>query len=200
MGSTGKACVLTAVLPEAEALPGWGGFELQWRRGGACFYCGPDGVDVLVTGMGPLNASFSCGLIADLGHELWLNAGIAGSLKDVWKLGSVHRIGRTCFIPEASSGELPKLGPILSDSPLTLATVAAPLHDRELRDFLAASADLVDMEGHALALAARSAGKRIAIYKIVSDSAAGETHAEIRASIPRIMPLLYDFIRADGLL
>jgi adenosylhomocysteine nucleosidase len=105
-----------------------------------------------------------------------LNIGTAGALKD--GLDGPHRIGRVLEHDvdhdalSALIGE-PVIGEIVLDpaSPIVLATGDTFVQGGPVRASLAARADLVDMEGFAVARACAAAGVPCEIVKVVSDDA-----------------------------
>ena len=145
---------------------------------------------VLLTGMGKINASISLATVLARGErpsEI-VNLGTAGALRPGW--AGVHEVaeviqhdidtpvlraltGRTYGAPIAVGD--PK-GP-------TLATGDLFVSDPVARERLARSADLVDMEGYALATAARLAGVPIRLVKHVSDEAGAGADRTWRESV-----------------
>ena len=133
---------------------------------------------VLVTGPGKVNAAaaVSAGLASTRPASV-INIGTAGGLHD--GLDGVHEI-RTVFQHDFDSPALRALVnrdyglPIELDTDgarLVLATGDRFVADPVLRDALAREAHLVDMEGYAVAWAARAAGVPVRLIKLVSDSA-----------------------------
>lgn len=142
----------------------------------------PEGVDLLVTGVGTLNCAIT--LTRELASRAQLpgriiNIGTAGALRDgvsgVYEVEHVFQhdfsndliarmTGRTCANGTALevSGRLPIA---------RLATGDAFIGDTATRDRLARLAELCDMEGAAVAAAARSFGIPVTLLKQVSDNA-----------------------------
>jgi adenosylhomocysteine nucleosidase len=133
--------------------------------------------DVVLTGIGKVAAAVAVSAAIAERRPSWvLNVGTAGALRD--GLEGAHTIGRViehdvdhaalgALIGEEVSGEV-ILDP---SSPVTLATGDAFVADPGLRLALAARADLVDMEGYAIARACERAGIECRIVKVVSDAA-----------------------------
>ncbi len=139
----------------------------------------PERFDVLITGIGKVTSAVA--VTAALGRypeglrPLVVNIGTAGALR-----GAHGRL----FLPstvinhDISSEVLRSLGHPVSDT-LTfedgdgtvLATGDSFVSDAGIRDALAARADLVDMEGFAVASAAAHLGARCRLVKHVSDHA-----------------------------
>ncbi|HMM74384.1 MAG TPA: hypothetical protein PJ986_01670 [Gammaproteobacteria bacterium] len=143
-------------------------------------------VVVAITGMGL--AAATTGVDAVIAYERpqgLLNAGIAGALHEAHAIGAVLRIGAVAEcnddalaahafhpIDAAAMAWLPPTAPRVR-----LVSRTAPLFDARLRDRLARSADLVDMEGARVAARCAQAGVPCALLKAVSD------HATDRATL-----------------
>ena len=150
-----------------------------------------DGVlPVLVTGPGKVNAAVA--VMAALGSSrpaAVINIGTAGSLRD--GLHGVHEI-HTVTQHDFDSVEIRAL--VNRDYGMPLELVAADesarvvlatgdrfIADGEARRALSRDAHLVDMEGYAVAWAARNVGVPVRLVKLVSDGAgegAGQTWAQ----------------------
>jgi adenosylhomocysteine nucleosidase len=136
----------------------------------------PPGLDVLITGIGkvPAAAAVARALASDPGITEVVNIGSAGALHD--HLEGLHEIG-SVLNHDLSSGVLRQLGVdpqewlILAGDGLRLATGDLFVTDPVVRASLAQLADLVDMEGYAVAWAAREAGVPVRLVKHVSDQA-----------------------------
>ncbi len=155
----GGPLVVVAVLDEAQAFV--------------------DRVPTLVTGVGKVRAATAT-TWAVLTHApgVVLNVGTAGALRVgevgpgvVHEIGTVHQHDLDGRAIAAIVGEDPNPPLHLSDSGITLVTgdrfIASPTH----RDRLAERAHLVDMEGYAVAAAARRLGVPVRLAKTVSDDA-----------------------------
>lgn len=139
----------------------------------------PGGLDVVVTGMGKVAAAVAVThALAQYPPDrlpLVVNIGTAGALH-------THHSG--LYLPsvvlnhDISSEVLRSLGHPVRDvielgdgDGSVLATGDAFVSDAEVRDALAARADLVDMEGFAVAFACERIGARCRLVKHVSDHA-----------------------------
>ncbi|QBJ95210.1 nucleosidase [Rhodococcus sp. ABRD24] len=139
----------------------------------------PDGVDVVVTGIGKVAAAVAVTrALASYPADrlpLVVNIGTAGALH-------THHTG--LYLPSAvvnhdiSSTVLRSLGYPVRDvielddgDGSVLATGDSFISDAEVRDALATRADLVDMEGFAVAFACAELGARCRLAKHVSDQA-----------------------------
>lgn len=142
---------------------------------------------VLLTGIGRLNATLA---LTDCLHRYLhagglpsaiINVGTAGALRP--GLTGVHRIDRVVLHDFSHAGvaaltgrdEYPPID-LATDRPdpssgLTLATGDVFVEDGTVRDRLAQDADLVDMEGYAVATVAQWFGVPVQLAKIVGDAA-----------------------------
>ncbi|WP_455901972.1 nucleosidase [Rhodococcus gordoniae] len=139
----------------------------------------PERYETVITGIGKVDAAVAvtaalAAYPADA-RPLVVNIGTAGALR-------THHSG--LFLPSAvlnhdiSSEVLKSLGHPVQDvveiddgDGSVLATGDSFVSDAQVRDALAARADLVDMEGFAIAYAARRMGARCRLVKHVSDRA-----------------------------
>lgn len=131
---------------------------------------------VLVTGVGKVNAAVAvASILAEHSPARVVNLGTAGALHDgmtgTHVIGSVvqHDLDDEAIFALAGLhfGETLRLA---DDGP-TLATGDAFVSDAATRLRLAQRADLVDMEGYAIARAALHAGVPVTLVKQVSDNA-----------------------------
>jgi adenosylhomocysteine nucleosidase len=133
---------------------------------------------VLLTGMGKINAATALAATLARGPlpSCVVNLGTAGALRPGWS--GTHIIG-TVIQHDLDSDTLRSLTGETYGAPLTLEDTDGPtlatgdsfIADEAARARLAARAALVDMEGYALAAAARQAGVPVRIVKHVSDEA-----------------------------
>ena len=136
----------------------------------------PEPMRVLVTGIGkvPAASAVARALATDPGISQVVNIGSAGALHD--HLEGLHEIS-SVLNHDLSADVLRQLGVdpeewlTLSPTGLRLATGDVFVTDPVLRAGLAEVADLVDMEGYAVAWAARQAGVPVRLVKHVSDRA-----------------------------
>ena len=137
----------------------------------------PSDLPLLITGVGKVNAALQVSrALADPAQrpDVVVNVGTAGALhagmQGTHLIGSVHQHDLNSHALEKLTGNRYG-GPIsLGDGP-TLATGDMFVSDPVTRDTLATRADLVDMEGYAVAAACRLAGVPVRLVKHVSDSA-----------------------------
>lgn len=136
----------------------------------------PAGLTVLLTGMGkvPAAAAAARALAMDASITQVVNIGSAGALHD--HLEGLHEIG-SVLNHDLSAGVLRQLGVdpqewlSLPSGDLRLATGDLFVTDPVVRAGLAEVADLVDMEGYAVAWAGLQAGVPVRLVKHVSDQA-----------------------------
>ena len=130
---------------------------------------------VLITGVGKVRAATAVArLLATEAPAYVVNIGTAGGLRH--GLDGVHEVGTVIQHDFASVAieQVTGIGfgpPIrLGDGP-TLATGDQFISGGPVREALAAQADLVDMEGYAVAAACLEAGVSVRMVKLVSDDA-----------------------------
>ena len=161
---------------------------------------------VLLTGIGKINAAAGLATVLARGErpsEI-VNLGTAGALRPGW--AGTHQVaqvlqhdidtpvlraltGRTYGAP-ITVGE---------DEGPTLATGDLFVSDPAARDRLALTADLVDMEGYALATVAQRAEVPIRLVKHVSDEAGDGADRTWRESVDACARILADWARDHGL-
>ena len=155
---------------------------------------------ILVTGAGKVNAAVA--LATTLGEHSpreVLNLGTAGALRD--GLDGTHEIA-TITQHDLDDDALHQLTGLhfgqpvqLTDEGLVLTTGDAFVADPLLRDRLAQSAHVVDMEGYALARAAITAGVPIRVVKHVSDSADDSAARSWRTTVDACAERLGEWVR-----
>ena len=134
-----------------------------------------DRLPILVTGPGKVRAATAVAAMLAIATPAYVvNLGTAGGLRP--GLDGVHEIGTVIQHDFDDEGVFAVLGesfggPIALGEGLTLATGDRFVAGGPLRDSLAARADLCDMEGYAVALAAQVAGVPVRLVKLVSDEA-----------------------------
>ncbi len=138
----------------------------------------PAGLPLVVTGMGKTAAAVATAraLAAydDLSGLTVVNIGTAGALRD--GLTGLHEPGVVLNHDinadiVRSLGYDPEERLVVGESEVVLATGDVFVTDPLVRDRLALAAHLVDMEGYAVAFAARSFGVPVRLVKHVSDAA-----------------------------
>ena len=132
---------------------------------------------ILVTGAGKVNAAIAvASILAEASPTRVVNLGTAGALHD--GMAGTHVIGTVLQHDLDDAAIFDLLGmhvaepiALTSDSATVLATGDRFISSPEVRDQLAQEAHLVDMEGYAVARAARTMGVPVMLVKEVSDQA-----------------------------
>lgn len=132
---------------------------------------------ILVTGIGKVNAAIAVSTILGSHRPSSIvNLGTAGALRD--GVTGTHVIGTVLQHDLDDAAIFDLLGmhvaepiALTSDSATVLATGDRFISSPEVRDQLAQEAHLVDMEGYAVARAARTMGVTAMLVKEVSDQA-----------------------------
>lgn len=138
----------------------------------------PAGLPVVITGLGKTAAAArtarALAEFADLEDLVVVNIGTAGALHDglsgLFEPGVVlnHDISAEAI---RQLGIDPEERLVVGPDEITLASGDVFVTDPEVRDHLARSAQLVDMEGYAVAWVARDFGRQVRLVKHVSDNA-----------------------------
>ncbi|MFC1418855.1 nucleosidase [Streptacidiphilus cavernicola] len=171
-------------------------------------YLGPE-LPVLLTGMGKVNASTALAAVLARGphpSEV-VNLGTAGALRP-GLTGTTHRIGTVLqhdldtdllrtLTGEVFGAPLPLELPDGAGEGLVLATGDLFVAEESAKARLAERAHLVDMEGYAVASAARAAGVPVRLVKHVSDEATQGAAATWRDSVDACAKILADWVRED---
>ncbi|MFF7590730.1 nucleosidase [Kitasatospora purpeofusca] len=165
-----------------------------------------DRLPVLLTGIGKVNAAAALATVLAGGQHPSevVNLGTAGALRPGWE--GTHTVtqviqhdldtptlyaltGRTYGAPlvVGKGGD----GPVLATGDLFVSDPAA-------RDRLAEHADLVDMEGYAVAAVAHRAGLPVRLVKHVSDEAGDGAAHTWRESVDDCARHLADWLHAQG--
>lgn len=150
---------------------------------------------ILLTGIGRINAvaALTEALSGAVMPMSVLNIGTAGSLRSA---GGVHLVGTVLLHDFSHSAVADLTGGVayppipLADGGPVLATGDLFVEDSAVRARLAETADLVDMEGYAVAWVARRHGVPVELIKLVSDPAdedAGRLWIEGVAECSRVL-------------
>lgn len=161
----------------------------------------PD-LPILITGMGKVNAAVAvaAALAAGPRPSEIINLGTAGALRP--GLAGTHVVG-TVIQHDFDNETLLRLTGELSAPPLTLgegptlATGDSFIADEATRAQLARHADLVDMEGYAVAAAAQAAGVPVRLVKHVSDEAGATAERTWKESVAACAELLGAWVDAS---
>jgi adenosylhomocysteine nucleosidase len=156
---------------------------------------------ILLTGIGKVNAAAALATVLARGDRpaTVINLGTAGALRPRWT--GTHEVG-TVLQHDLDTALLRTLTGRTYGAPLSLAATGPVLatgdtfvSDGSARDRLAAHADLVDMEGYALASVAAGAGVPIRLIKHVSDTADEKAARTWRESVDDCARALADWCR-----
>ncbi|MFJ2578953.1 nucleosidase [Kitasatospora aureofaciens] len=164
-----------------------------------------DRLPVLLTGIGKINAAAALATVLAQGEKPAevINLGTAGALRPGWE--GTHHVTQVIQHDLDSPALLALTGrsygaPLViakGDGPI-LATGDLFVSDPAARDRLAEHADLVDMEGYAVATVALRAGVPVRLVKHVSDEAgAGAVHTW-QESVDTCARHLADWVAAQG--
>ncbi|MDP9866972.1 MULTISPECIES: nucleosidase [Streptosporangium] len=155
---------------------------------------------VLLTGMGKVNAAVALAtVLARRPHPSHIvNLGTAGALRPGWTgthvIGTVIQHDLDTDLLRTLTGETYGAALTLNaDGGPVLATGDAFIAEEAARERLAARADLVDMEGYALAAAAARADVPIRVVKHVSDDAGDGAARSWRESVSDCARVLADW-------
>lgn len=143
--------------------------------------------EIVICGMGGVSAR-AAALKAQVEDAWWVNLGVAGSLDSTLHIGQAVRIGvaagltwddqkkRYCHRQNEQV--------VLDDAlPGTVFSAPVPLYRAPE---VGSTACLVDMEGYALACAAREVHARLSMIKVVSDFCTDDSHEVIAANMERL--------------
>ncbi len=133
---------------------------------------------VIISGMGPAKAvAATAYAIVNQGTTILINPGICGALSPLAKPGDIFRVRESNDGDALLRGQPTHPLPLLLDgawrrlTPVRLATVTEPVFGGERRDCLTAHADVVDMEGDAVAQVCARHSVPCYLLKGVSDPA-----------------------------
>ena len=187
--------LLVATLNEAQPLLDLLKAEQQLNQPFPAY--GYPGGLIVISGMGPESAAKAADYaIRNCGAKKVINFGICGALAGSLKPGDLCRV-MTTIEGDAilQSGNAPFF-PLLTHeawkhfAPARLASVTKPVFGGAPRQRLAAHADIVDMEGHAVAQAARRQGVPCYLLKGVSDLADESGRDHLIQNLTRVSEVL----------
>ena len=157
---------------------------------------------VLVTGPGKVNAAVAVSMaLADTSPSIVVNLGTAGALRDgLTGIYAVSTVMQHDFDDQAVHGLTGlHFGAAidLADEGVRLLTGDAFISDEVTRSRLALRADLVDMEGYAVAHAAVQSGVPVTLVKMVSDRAGDGAARTWRQTVDDCAEALGAWARAE---
>jgi len=157
---------------------------------------------IVVSGMGKARAAEATEYVIDhCAVTDVLSVGICGALSERRRPGELVRVAAVVdgdgILADEPTEAHPCTGPEWADLPTAvLASVAEPVFEDQRRAKLAGRADVVDMEGSAVAEVCRRRGVRIGMLKGVSDLADGNGKADIQTNIDSVSAALAAAIAA----
>ena len=175
--------IIAATQREADALVALLGAGKLCDRPFVAF--GFKGGVIVISKMGPENAARATEyLIDEHGPEAVVNLGICGALSDTVRVGEVYRIAA---VVDDDGGETMCESGAWGDLPAArLASVSEPVYQADRRAALAARADLVDMEGAAVASVCAARSLPCYMLKGVSDLANHTGKDDIKRNIAAV--------------
>ena len=161
----------------------------------------PGGV-VVLSGIGRRAAAAATEhLLERYRPEVVVNVGLCGALSDRFARGALVRIAAAVDGDRVLAGEDPEevpCAPAWSElPPARLASVDEAIFDDDRRARLARRADVVDMEGLAVASVCRCRGVPAHLLKGVSDLADGAGKADIRRNIQAVSARLAEAVAGE---
>lgn len=180
-----------------EASPILSSFHFQKREASANIdHYEHDNFDLIITGIGPYPTALICGYLLQFPFEYWINLGVAAALTENFKVGEMIEVGQCRAYqhqhPFDHSEDL-----IQISNGKTLMTLGQALHDSETKNKLKNDADLIDMEGYAIALAAKRANIKLKILKSISDHGEKNSTKDIVERIPKLMENLWQYCQQE---
>ena len=159
-----------------------------------------DGLIVAVCGIGYDNAAAAVDhLIRNCRVSRVVNAGLCGGLREGYSVGDVLRVTDVCDGDAILAGRRPVSIPCLTDvdawdalAGARLASVREPVFESDRKLKLAQCADIVEMEGLAVAEACQRGRVAFGLVKGVSDRADADGKRDIQANIDRVSELVAD--------
>lgn len=157
---------------------------------------------VLITGMGKVNAAAALGSVLGGGRlpAAVVNLGTAGALRPdrsgTFEVATVLQHDLDTDFLRTLTGQTYGAPLTIAAGGAVLATGDSFIADDAARDRLARVADLVDMEGYAIAAAARDAGVPVRLVKHVSDNAGDGAARTWREAVDGCARVLADWVAA----
>lgn len=140
---------------------------------------------VVVSGMGPGPAAEAARvLIEEHGVDAVVNAGVSAATSEGTGIGEIFHVIEALHWPEGTVACDPGRWSGLPG--VRLATVAEPVHDPELRERISRRAELIDMEGAAVAQVCAEKIIPAHLVKGVTDQADESASETIRQNLPAV--------------
>ena len=146
---------------------------------------------ICIGGMGPARARAGAEqLLEKFGVTSMINAGAAGAVADCAVIGELYRVAAACLWPVVVTMYACR-GDRWQDLPhVTLATVPEPVFDPVRRAEIERHADIVDMEGAAIAQCCQARGVPLYMIKGITDQAGPNDRARLLANLDAVSALL----------
>lgn len=159
---------------------------------------------LILSGIGKAGAAMAAAYCCDKFNPAWVcNLGAAGALDHDHPLGEIYQIEKVLDYdrPTFITGKPHKYRlPVLKGfKTARLATQDHPIYDAEERERMLRSADLCDMEGAAVAQACELYGKKVTLFKYVSDTPDHSRSVDIIANIRRYRVTAAEFFIESAL-
>lgn len=188
--------VVMATMLEAE--PFLQALGLERLQGAPFPVYGNDSLVLVISGIGKANAAMAAlFIIIKYNISIVYNLGAAGALRPGMSVGDIFQIDHVIEPdrPRIAGRKIRVYAPdtLPGFKNARLATQDRPVLAAEERGALAASADLVDMEGASVLQACRRAGARCHLFKIVSDTVEHSRDEDIIENIRKVRESLFDF-------
>jgi len=148
-----------------------------------------------VSGMGPDRARAGVDLLLKkYAVTSVVNVGVAGALSEKRSVAGIYRVSRACLWPSAetvyacANDRWKKLPPVV------LATVDEPVFDPVRRKEIARHADIVDMEGAAIAQRCQARGVPLYAIKGVTDRAGENDREQLLRNLDKVSAVLAESV------
>ena len=150
---------------------------------------------VCICGMGPACARAGTdALLEKFGVTSIVNAGVAGAVVDCATVGEVFRVATACLWPAAETMFICRDDRWKSLLHVVLATVAEPVFDPMRKAEIAHDADIVDMEGAAIAQGCQARGVPVYLIKGVTDQAGANDRACLLRNLDTVSSAVADVL------
>jgi len=163
---------------------------------------GRDGGEIVISGMGPAAAAAAAEYLVEWRQaDVVVNVGVCGAVGDDFEPGDLVQItgvvdGDRVLAGESVAAVPCAPGPWAYLEARRLATVETPVFQPDRREALAPHADVVDMEGLAVARACADCGVTLHMLKGVTDLADGGGKDDIQRNIGAVSAALAEVVVA----
>ncbi len=155
--------------------------------------CPAHALVVCICGMGPDRARAGTeALLEKYGVTSVVNVGAAGAVVDCATVGEAFRVATVCLWPAAETMYICRDDRWQNLPHVVLATVAEPVFDSTRKAEIARHADIVDMEGAAIAQQCRAKGIPLYMIKGVTDQAGENDRERLLRNLDTVAEMLAD--------